>query len=160
MPEQKADITPQQARDANELNEILSKDPVLKGELDALTGREKAAILLISLGADVAAKVYRELEDRLIEQIALQISDMGNISPKIKMGVLNEFQKTVIDEGLMGEGGVHYVREILERAMGPHRASDIIAKIDIAREGLPFDFIRKQDPGSILNFIQNISHTL
>jgi len=79
---------------------------------------------------------------------------MGNVSPEIKKGVLQEFQKTVLDQGLLGTGGEGYIREVLEKAVGPHRASDIIAKIDIVREGLPFDSIRKTDPAQILNFLQ------
>ena len=133
-----------------------------KGEKDLnlvttrqLRGKEKAAILLVTLGADVAAQVYKRLDDELIEEITLEMSNIGNVAPKTKVSVLEEFQKTVLDEGLLGTGGVTYIREVLEKAVGPHRASDIISKIDVAREGLPFDFIRKTDPSQILNFIQN-----
>jgi len=124
-------------------------------ESTELRGRQKAAILLVTLGSEVASQVYKRLDENVIEELTLEISNMGNVPPKVKQSVLGEFQKTVLEEGLLGSGGVGYIREVLEKAVGPHRASDIIAKIDIAREGLPFDFIRKTDPLQILNFIQN-----
>jgi len=119
-----------------------------------VSGKTKAAILLITLGSEIASEVYKKLDEEMIEDITLEISNMGNVSPEIKKGVLQEFQKTVLDQGLLGTGGEGYIREVLEKAVGPHRASDIIAKIDIVREGLPFDSIRKTDPAQILNFLQ------
>lgn len=120
-----------------------------------LTGRQRAAILLVTLGSDIASEVYKRMDDSMIEDITLEITNIGNVAPKVKMDVLENFQKTVIEEGMIGSGGVNYIREVLEKAVGPHRASDIISKIDIVREGLPFDAIRKTDPAQILNFIQN-----
>jgi flagellar motor switch protein FliG len=124
-------------------------------QIKELNGKEKAAVLLITLGSEIASQVYRRLDDKLIEELTLQISNMGNIPPRTKHNVLQDFQKTVLDQGILGTGGIAYIREVLEKAVGAHRASAIISKIDIVREGLPFDFIRRSDPAQIRNFIQN-----
>ena len=101
------------------VNEILKQSNI--------PGRRKAAVLMITLGADLASKVYKLLDDRLIEKLTLEISNISNIKPEQKIEVLKDFQKSVIEEGLAGTGGVSSIREVLEKAVGPHRASDIIS---------------------------------
>jgi len=126
-------------------------ETIVKG----VEGKRKAAILLITIGSELASRVYKRLDDKQIEKLTLEISNIGSVAPDIKHSVLEEFQKTVVDQGLAGAGGVSYIREVLEKSVGVHRANDIIARIDVAKEGMPFDAIRKMEPTQILNFIQN-----
>ncbi|MCD5413969.1 MAG: flagellar motor switch protein FliG [Clostridiales bacterium] len=123
-----------------------------KGEI---TGREKAAILLISLGPASSAEIFKHLNDEEIEELTLEIANMRKVSPEEKEKVLAEFYEICIAQEYISEGGINYAKEILEKALGSQRAVDIITKLTASLQVKPFDFARKAEPAHLLSFIQN-----
>jgi len=120
-----------------------------------LSGEQKAAILLISLGPDISSEVFKELKEEHVEQVALQIANMKRVSPAERDAVMEEtFQLSMADE-YISAGGVDYAREVLEKALGEQRAIEIINRLQGALQMSPFDFIKRTDPQQLLNFIQN-----
>jgi flagellar motor switch protein FliG len=122
-----------------------------------LTGRQKAAILLISLGPDVSANIFKHLSDDEIEQLTLEIANVRKVEPQEKENVLSEFHQLCIAQEYISSGGIKYAKDILEKALGPQRAIEMINRLTATLQVRPFDFARKADPGQILNFIQNES---
>ncbi len=120
-----------------------------------MTGREKAAILLITLGPEKSAKIFKHLKEEEIEQLTLEIANTSLILPEVKERVLEEFYNVCVAQQYITEGGLPYARSILEKAMGSDRAYEIISKLTMSLKVRPFDFVRKADPTQILNFIQN-----
>ena len=120
-----------------------------------LTGKQKAAILLISLGPDLAAQIFKHLRDDEIEKLTLEIANVRKISPDVKERVLNEFHEMCVAKEYIASGGLEYAQEILEKALGTEKAKDIISRLTASLQIRPFDFARKTDPGQLLNFIQN-----
>jgi flagellar motor switch protein FliG len=120
-----------------------------------LTGRQKAAILLISLGPDVSASVYKHLSEEEIEKLTLEISNVRQVTTDEKEEVLEEFHQIALAQNYIAQGGIAYAKEVLEKALGPEKAMDIINRLTSALMVRPFDFARKADPMQILNFIQN-----
>jgi flagellar motor switch protein FliG len=120
-----------------------------------LTGRQKAAILLISLGPDVSASVYKHLSEEEIEKLTLEISNMRQVTADEKEEVLEEFHQIALAQDYIEQGGIAYAKEVLEKALGPEKAMNIINRLTSALMVRPFDFARKADPTQILNFIQN-----
>ena len=121
----------------------------------ALTGREKAAILLISLGKEKASEIYKHLNEDEIEQLTLEIAKLSKVESDIKDQVLEEFYQLCLAQNYISEGGIGYARDILERALGSQKALEIINRLTSSLQVRPFDFVRKADPSQILNFIQN-----
>jgi len=121
----------------------------------ALTGREKAAILLISLGKEKASEIYKHLSEDEIEQLTLEIANLSKVESDIKDQVLEEFYQLCLAQNYISEGGIGYARDILERALGSQKALEIINRLTSSLQVRPFDFVRKADPSQILNFIQN-----
>jgi len=121
----------------------------------ALTGREKAAILLISLGKEKASEIYKHLNEDEIEQLTLEIANLSKVESDIKDQVLEEFYQLCLAQNYISEGGIGYARDILERALGSQKALEIINRLTSSLQVRPFDFVRKADPSQILNFIQN-----
>lgn len=120
-----------------------------------LSGEQKAAILLISLGPEISSEVFKELKEEHVEQVALQIANMKRVSPAERDAVMEEtFQLSMADE-YISAGGVDYAREVLEKALGEQRAIEIINRLQGALQMSPFDFIKRTDPQQLLNFIQN-----
>jgi len=120
-----------------------------------LTGKQKAAILLISLGPDISAQVFKHLKEEEIEKLTLEIANQRKIPQEQKDKVLSEFHQMCIAKDYISSGGLDYAREILEKALGAEKAVLIINRLTSSLQIRPFDFARKTDPGQLLNFIQN-----
>ena len=121
----------------------------------ALTGRQKAAILLISLGPDVSAKVYKYLTEEEIERLSLEISSVNKVEPELKEEIVDQFHQIALAQDYISQGGVGYAKTVLEKAFGKQEAAKIINRLTSSLQVRPFDFARKADPTQILNFIQN-----
>ncbi|MBM7581377.1 flagellar motor switch protein FliG [Caldicoprobacter guelmensis] len=124
-------------------------------EREVLTGRKKAAILLVALGKEKASEIYKHLNEDEIEQLTLEIANLSKVDADVKNKVMEEFYQLCLARNYISEGGIEYAREILERAMGSQKALEIINKLTSSLQVRPFDFIRKAEPSQILNFIQN-----
>lgn len=120
-----------------------------------LTGKQKAAILLISLGPDVSAKIYKHLTDEEIEKLSLEISSVKKVEANLKEEILEQFHQIALAQDYISQGGVGYAKTVLEKAFGKEQASNIINRLTSSLQVRPFDFARKADPQQVLNFIQN-----
>jgi flagellar motor switch protein FliG len=120
-----------------------------------LTGRQKAALLLISLGPEVSAQIFKHLRDEEIEQLTLEIANVRKVDSSDKETILSEFHQICMAQEYISQGGISYAKEILEKALGSSKALDIINRLTATLQVRPFDFARKADPAQILNFIQN-----
>ncbi|CAM3418631.1 flagellar motor switch protein FliG [Cytobacillus oceanisediminis] len=126
-----------------------------KREQKELTGKQKAAILLISLGPDVASSVYKHLSEEEIEKLTLEISGVRKVDSIAKEEILEEFHQIALAQDYISQGGIGYAKTVLEKALGTEQASAIINRLTSSLQVRPFDFARKADPAQILNFIQN-----
>lgn len=120
-----------------------------------LTGKQKAAILLISLGPDVSASIYKHLSEEEIEKLTLEISGVKKVDSLAKEEILEEFHNIALAQDYITQGGIGYAKTVLEKALGTDQAAVIINRLTSSLQVRPFDFARKADPGQILNFIQN-----
>lgn len=124
-------------------------------EQKELSGKQKAAILLISLGPDVSASVYKHLSEEEIEKLTLEISGVKKVESAAKEEILEEFHQIALAQDYISQGGIGYAKTVLEKALGADQASVIINRLTSSLQVRPFDFARKADPAQILNFIQN-----
>jgi len=120
-----------------------------------LSGREKAAILLISLGKEHSSRIFRHLKDEEIEQLTLDITNVRRINSETKEEIINEFYEECLTQNYISEGGIDYARELLESSIGPQRAFELISRLTSSLQVRPFDFARKADPNQIFTFVQN-----
>ncbi|HHV71198.1 MAG TPA: flagellar motor switch protein FliG, partial [Clostridia bacterium] len=119
-----------------------------------LTGLQKAAVLLISLGPEMSSKILKHMRDDEIEQLTLEIANMRRFPDDIRDKVFEEFQQLCTAQQYLSQGGIQYAREVLEKALGPQKAAEIINRLTVNLQVRPFDFVRKTDPAQLLNFIQ------
>ncbi|MCQ2537181.1 MAG: flagellar motor switch protein FliG [Lachnospiraceae bacterium] len=120
-----------------------------------LSGIEKTAVLLITLGPDKAAKVFKFLKDEEIEQITLEIANTRSVSQALKEEVLDEFYEVCLAQQYISEGGISYAKNLLEKALGGEKAQEVIGKLTASLQVRPFEFIKKTDASQLLNFIQD-----
>lgn len=120
-----------------------------------LTGLEKAAIFLMSLGPELSSLVLKQLPQEDIERITYQIANTTMVDPATRQQVLDEFWELHEARQYIFQGGIKYAREILERALGPARAAEIIRKLMATSKIRPFNMIRKADPKQLVTFLYN-----
>lgn len=120
-----------------------------------LTSKRKAAILLTSLGPDVAALVLKHLTDEHIELLSLELARLDKISPEHREQTINEFHSLAMAQDYIAEGGVEHAKKILEAAFGEAKAIEVISKIVTAMQVVPFEFLKRADPQQVLTFIQD-----
>ena len=129
--------------------------PKAAGKDKEMDGVEKAAILLIALGPEKSAQIFKHLKEDEIEQLTLEIANTSSVSPQTKEMVLNEFYEVCLAQQYIAEGGISYAKELLEKALGEDKAKDVISKLTASLQVRPFEFVRKTDPSQLLNFIQD-----
>lgn len=119
-----------------------------------LSGKQKAAALLVSLGPDVSAQLFQHLDDEEIEELTLEIANMRKLDTETKDDVLEEFHSLVEAKNYINSGGIDYARDVLRKALGEEKAKDILERLTANLQVRPFDAVRKTDPSQVLNFIQ------
>lgn len=122
-------------------------------DLRGISGKKKAAILMVTLGNEVAGALMKHLGPKEIETIVQEIATLEHFTNDIKFQVLTEFNSLLKAQEFINAGGVDFARSLLDNALGSIRAAEIINRIVYARRG-PFDILKKTDAVQIQNFIQ------
>ena len=122
---------------------------------EGYNGVQKAAILLIALGPEKAATIFKHLKEEEIEELTLEIANTRSVTPQTKEDVMMEFYQICLAQQYIAEGGIGYAKELLEKALGPEAAQNVILKLTASLQVRPFEFVRKTDPSQLLNFIQD-----
>ncbi|MBQ1897307.1 MAG: flagellar motor switch protein FliG [Lachnospiraceae bacterium] len=120
-----------------------------------ISGIQKAAILLITLGPERSAGIFKHLKEEEIEELTLEIANTRTVQPDVKEAVLEEFYGVCLAQQYIAEGGIGYARELLEKSLGADKAMDVIGRLTASLQVKPFEFIRKTDPSQLINFIQD-----
>ncbi|TVR57105.1 MAG: flagellar motor switch protein FliG [Spirochaetaceae bacterium] len=119
-----------------------------------MTGRQKAAVFLMTLGSDISSEIYKHLREDEIESLTFEIARMETVDSEDRDKVLMEFQELMMAQDFITTGGIDFARELLEKSLGSQKAVDIINRLTSSLQVRPFDFIRRTDPTHLLNFIQ------
>ncbi|MCQ2549838.1 MAG: flagellar motor switch protein FliG [Lachnospiraceae bacterium] len=120
-----------------------------------LSGLQKSAILLITLGPERSANIFKHLKEEEIEELTLEIANTRSVTPQVKDAIIDEFYQVCLAQQYIAEGGIGYAKELLEKALGEEKAMDVIGKLTASLQVKPFEFVRKTDASQLLNFIQD-----
>jgi flagellar motor switch protein FliG len=120
-----------------------------------LTGAQKAAVLLLTLGKDNAARVLRNLREAEVTEIMLEVARMQTVEPEVLSDVLAEFDSIYEARSQMAQGGVDVARALLVESVGADKADEIFDTLSLANVAAPFEFLRRADPRQVLRFIQD-----
>lgn len=120
-----------------------------------LSGVQKAAILLIALGPEMSATIFKHLKDDEVEQLTLEIANTRSVSSTLKNDILDEFYEVCLAQQYIAEGGIGYAKGLLDKAFGEDKAQEVISRLTASLQVRPFEFVRKADASQLLNFIQD-----
>lgn len=119
-----------------------------------MSGIKKAAILLISLGAETSAEIMRLLPESYIQKVSYEIANIDYVNPTEREEILNEYLEMSQARQYVIDGGVDYAREVLNRALGAQRAKEVIDLLNqIQLRERPFNIARKADPMQLKNLL-------
>ena len=120
-----------------------------------LTGAQKAAAVVVSLGAEKASLLYRFMEAEEVEQLTLEVARLGMLDSEITEEILNEFYMMCLSNKAVTEGGLEYARSVLEKAYGPQAAEEMLGKVTKSLKHRPFAFMDKVDVKSMVSTLRN-----
>lgn len=126
------------------LNVLFRNDPdsvvnIIRGRLaqaSGIPGPREAAIVLVSLGAVTSARIFRKLGSGEAERLTTEIAGLEGVTPDIREKALEEFHHLAMAQQFIKQGGVDYAQEVLETALGPQRAGEILDKVRGQKEGV------------------------
>lgn len=119
-------------------------------------GLKKAAILLISLGSETSAKIMKNLPDSYIQKVSYEIANIDYVNPEERDTVINEFIEMSQAREYVIDGGIDYAKNLLNMAIGPQRAKEVIDMLNqIQLRERPFNIARKADPQQLTNLLLN-----
>ena len=120
-----------------------------------LNGLQKAGILVVALGVEASSTIFKNMNERDIEKLSIQIANMGDIPSAVTDAVVEEFYQMVLAQEYIAQGGMDYARSVLEQALGGPRAAQVLAKVQGAMHISGFKLLKRVDPAQLINFIMN-----
>lgn len=119
-----------------------------------LTGLQKAATLLVSLGVERSSAVLQHLGENELERVLLSLSEVGAVRAEVRWQVLQEAQALAQAGDNMMTGGIEYTRQLLARSVGPRRGAEILERISAHQQLSTFEILRDADPGKVAGLLQ------
>ncbi|GBD04523.1 Flagellar motor switch protein FliG [bacterium HR20] len=120
---------------------------------EQLSPRQKAALLLLALDVETAAKVFQGLRQQDIEQVSVEIAALDAVPKEITAKVIEEFYNVLVSREYMLTGGVEYARLLLERTFGPEKSRELLEKVKMLSTVRGFDILKKADPQQLASFL-------
>ncbi len=117
--------------------------------------KSKAALVVVSLGADRASQIYKYLNEEDIEDLTYEVAKLGKTNNNQVEATLDEFYKLCLTHKMMTDGGLDYARNVLEKAFGESTARNLQEKVSKTLQSRPFNFFMKGDPKALLSLLQN-----
>ena len=116
---------------------------------------QKAALIFIAMGVSNAAAVLKELNEKEIERVSVEIAMLQNVPAEILSAVIEEFYQLMQANEFIVQGGFNYASTILESAYGHKKAEEILKRVEATTEVSAFYLLQTVDDKQLLNFLQN-----
>ncbi len=122
-----------------------------------ISGAQKAAIILVSLGPVGSAGLLKHMRDDETDKLAKAIAQLERVTPDHVQNTLEEFGQYITSTGLHVKGGLEYASKLLIEAYGPTVAQPLIDRLmkSMSNEAIDFENFRKTDPQQLAKFIQD-----
>ena len=138
---------------APQLTASRAKKPV-KPKAPPLTGPQKAAAVIVSLGVDKASQIYKYMDSDDVETLTLEVARLGYLDAEQTEEVLGDFYGMCLTNKAVTEGGLEYARTVREKAFGERAAGDFLEKVTNSLKDRRFAFLDKADAKSLFSSLQ------
>ena len=120
-----------------------------------LTGAQKAAVFILTVGKDTASALLKTLKDDEIEEITLEIAKMRSVEPDLVDSVMKEYSQLMQTSSFLLEGGFDYAHELLTELGNDANSEKVMRKIKAESGNTVFDEFQQSKMTQITNFIKN-----
>jgi flagellar motor switch protein FliG len=124
---------------------------------DSFAGVQKAAVLLVLLGEEVASQIYRNLPEHDLEKLTQTIADLGYIDSPTALSVLEEYHRLALTQDYLAQGGKDYAQKLLIKSFGEDGAEELLRQVShaVERSAGNLDSLRKVDPQQLAKFLES-----
>jgi flagellar motor switch protein FliG len=119
-----------------------------------LNGKQKTALLLISLDVDTAANIFKLMDPADVEKVTMEIANLPTVPSNVIDEIVEEFYGMMVARDYIVQGGMDYARALLEKTFGLNRAAEILEKIRLLTTVRGFEGLKKADSSHLANFLQ------
>lgn len=120
-----------------------------------LSSRQKAAIALVAFGPEVASLVLKGMNEQEIEKITGEIANLRDVPPEVEELVISECHDIFMARQYVSQGGVDYAKTVLEKAVGLHKANEIMGRLESTLISRGFSLLKDIDPKQLASFFQS-----
>ena len=123
---------------------------------EQIEGAKKAAILMVLLGDEASAGIFRYMQEDEIQEISREISRLGEINPEVADSILEDFYRLTLAQTFLARGGPEFAKKLLIKAFGPESSKKLLDYLNISLQStlVGFDNLQKADPVQLSKFIQ------
>jgi flagellar motor switch protein FliG len=125
----------------------------LRAELDALSGTQRAAVLMLLLGEQQAAEIIRFLNPKEVQALGAAMVSVADLSQEAVNFVLDDFVSTLKRQTNLGLGTGDYVEKVLKRALGDDKAASVLSRIMPGQGSKGLEILKWMDARSIADMI-------
>jgi flagellar motor switch protein FliG len=122
---------------------------------DTLSGRQKAAILLLAIGKASAASVMKQMSPREVEAVTLEIAELGNVPNDLIEQVVGEFYENTLGKRRVQAGGVDYARQVLAHTFGDEAGQEILGRVQESIQSRSFRVLKQLDASQLISFLRD-----
>ena len=122
--------------------------------VESMTSAQKAAAVIVSLGADKASMLYQYMEPEDVEHLTLEVAKLGFLDSEDTEAVLGEFYQMCLTNKAVTEGGLEYARSVLEKAFGAQTAESLLDKVTRSLKNREFAFLDKANEKALYSALQ------
>lgn len=120
-----------------------------------LSGVQRAAVVLLSLGEAQAAEVLKHMSAKEVQKLGVAMTSVSGVSRDAVGKVIDQFVDTLAQPSGLGSGADEYVRAVLVQALGEERASGLIDRILLGRNTSGLDTLKWMEPRAIADLVRN-----
>jgi flagellar motor switch protein FliG len=118
-------------------------------------GLQKSAILLLTLGADEAAEVFKHLGPKEVQKLGTAMAEMANVSHEQVSKVLAEFNERAGEKTMLTQDSSEYIRQVLTQALGVDKASSLLERILHGNDISGIEDLKWMDARTVAELIHN-----
>ena len=142
----------------------------MSDNLEGMSGKSRAAVLLMTLGEEAASEVLRHINPQEVQHVGQAMAEIGNVSREQVDAVIESFAVDIQDHTSLGIGSQQFLRTVLSNALGSERANEFIERILQGRNtkgletlkwtepGLVADLLREEHPQVVAVVLSHLSH--
>ena len=122
---------------------------------ETLSGRQKAAILMVALGRNGASQVFKQMAPREVEEVTAEMAELGNVPSDLIEQTLAQFYENTVGNRKVQQGGIDYARQVLTTAFGQEAGEEVVNKVVDAIHSRSFRVLKHLDASQLISFLQD-----